>query len=154
MIHTVKTNRDHSVHQPPSLFLSLSLSLSFSLLFYCVPSGSTGFHRVPSFEIPMTDPPPRRTILPSIASFDLPSPPHIPISHPYLSHYHPIRRLRSGHACDHCRRRKIRCDAHHPACSNCKAALIHCTYSHLSGTIRVSEEEEEEEEVWMKVRKR
>ncbi|KAJ9151658.1 hypothetical protein NKR19_g4795, partial [Coniochaeta hoffmannii] len=40
----------------------------------------------------------------------------------------PIRkRLRTSHACDICRSRKIRCDGNNP-CASCKVADTQCTY--------------------------
>ena len=48
-------------------------------------------------------------------------------SHPYSGDGSKRPRLRLAHACDRCRKRKIRCDTQQP-CGPCEAAKGHCTF--------------------------
>ncbi|ORX95565.1 hypothetical protein K493DRAFT_219008, partial [Basidiobolus meristosporus CBS 931.73] len=38
------------------------------------------------------------------------------------------KRQRVSRACDHCRRKKVRCDGVQPCCGHCKILNIECTY--------------------------
>ncbi|KAL1303169.1 hypothetical protein AAFC00_006596 [Neodothiora populina] len=40
-----------------------------------------------------------------------------------------ITRSRESHSCRTCRRRRVKCDKIHPACSRCAASSLTCIYS-------------------------
>ncbi|ORE13612.1 hypothetical protein BCV71DRAFT_148920, partial [Rhizopus microsporus] len=39
------------------------------------------------------------------------------------------KRVRTTRACVYCRKKKIRCDGHHPTCSNCLQLQLNCEYA-------------------------